>query len=205
MRADPEAADIAIGGQAEAVAKVVVIGIAQVLDPHCRFTGIVAAGGAPPVTPLIVLPQPKKSGLFRCPGAAFLRRWISARHPARQRRSRLSGRRLSNHAVQHLRRASRRPNSAACPRSRFVACGYTHDRSNLSRPPENMPALMSRSGVSYSDSGSRSPDFLPEPIAPRETDPIRRRRFPCCARRSAAPVGKSAKESHCRSLPRPGR
>ena len=48
MRADPEAADIAIGGQAEAVAKVVVIGIAQVLDPHCRFTGIVAAGWAPP-------------------------------------------------------------------------------------------------------------------------------------------------------------
>ena len=38
----------------------------QVLDPHCRFTDIVTAGGAragrPPVAALIVLPQLKKAG-----------------------------------------------------------------------------------------------------------------------------------------------
>ncbi len=39
----------------------------QVLHPHCRFTDIVTAGGAPPVTPLIVLPQPKKVGSSDAP------------------------------------------------------------------------------------------------------------------------------------------
>jgi hypothetical protein len=34
----------------------------QVLDPHCRFTDIGTAAGAPSLARLIVLPQPKKAG-----------------------------------------------------------------------------------------------------------------------------------------------
>jgi hypothetical protein len=46
----------------------------QVLDPHCRFTDIGTAAGAPFVGAVDRAASTQEGGLFRYPGVAFLQR-----------------------------------------------------------------------------------------------------------------------------------